>query len=174
MQHRRVRGKQPAGSSADVIRRRIIGLPASILAVGLAACGGSDVELVREAARAACAATLQTLYRPMSEKEPVTFERIADTAADAGRFEFNWKRSQISGLMWDLLQQEFTRENRSSPGDGGQSYRIVIEGGGAEPEPRYICKGSLKVRSMHGLWLQKTDARGQVRDIRLTQHPISF
>ena len=149
---------------------RIVGFLASAVPIGLAACGSSDAEVAREAARAACAATMQALYRPTFENEAVTFERVPDTATGAERFEFNWKQSQISNLTWMIHPQEYQRAERPATGDG--TYTVVIEQAGAER--RYICRGSLKARSIHGIWLQRTDARGQVRDIRLTQHPISF
>src|SRR5262245_7718964 len=70
----------------------------------LAAC--SDAASRLEAARAACLVTIQSLYRPISDKDPVAFEPVANVAADNEKFEFVWKQSQIKNLTFVLLPQE--------------------------------------------------------------------
>ena len=58
----------------------------------LAACSDGATSRL-EAARVACAATMQALYPPVSEKEPITFERVANVAGDRNNFELVWKQS---------------------------------------------------------------------------------
>jgi hypothetical protein len=146
---------------------------AAALMVELAGCT-SDTSLALEAARGACAATLQALYDPISIDQPVTIPRVANTSTDAEKFEFIWKRDQISGLSWRLLPPELGQADDGSPRQSTtetqiRRYAIVPSG-----ETSYACRGSLAVRSIHGVWLRRTGSPGQVTEIKLTRHPVSF
>jgi hypothetical protein len=94
---------------------------AAALAAGLAGCT-SDTSLALEAARAACAATLQALYDPISIDQPVSIPRVVNTSADGQKFEFIWRHDQISGLSWRML-----------PGDGAgrRCFTATIDDGDA-------------------------------------------
>ena len=142
---------------------------ASALTVGLAGCTG-DASLALEAARAACAATLQALYDPISTDQAVTIPRVANTSADAEKFEFIWKRDQISGLSWRILPQELGEASAASSVKEIQILRRELAPAG---EPSYACRGSLTVRSIHGVWLRWSGST-QVTEIKLTRHPVSF
>src|SRR5262249_42265725 len=93
---------------------------------GLAACGDAANRL--EAARVACTVTIQSLYRPISDKDPVAFEPAVNVAAEPEKFEFVWKQSQIKNLMFVVMPQEIERS-------GGQvrdnETRILHEIAGA-------------------------------------------
>ncbi len=142
---------------------------AAALAAGLAGCT-SDASLALEAARAACAATLQALYDPISIDQPVTIPRVANTSADAEKFEFIWKRDQIAGLSWRILPQELGEASAASSVKEIQILRRELAPNG---EPSYACRGSLAVRSIHGVWLRWSGST-QVTEIKLTRHPVSF
>ena len=128
----------------------------------LAACGdGAATRL--ELARSACMVTMQALYAPFSDKEPVKFERVESVSADREKFEFVWKTSQIHNLLFRVTLPEIPEAERN--------YRVVIEGG---PEREYICRGSLTARALHGVWTRRGPASESAREIKLTQHPIDF
>jgi hypothetical protein len=131
--------------------------------MGVAACDGSNATL--EAARAACAATMQALYEPISDQEPVTFERVANTARESGMFEFVWRRGQISNLSWRVLPTEL-----DAAGARGATVVYEVRAG----ENAYACRGSLSVRSIHGIWLLRPNSSGPPTPLRLTKHPIAF
>src|SRR5262249_27237757 len=112
----------------------------------LAACGdGAATRL--ELARSACMVTMQALYAPVADKEPVRFERVENVSADREKFEFVWKRSQIYNLLFRLTLQEIPEAARGAD--------VVIEGG---PEREYICRGSLAARALHGVWTRRGPA----------------
>ena len=138
------------------------------LGTGLSACSDAQVE----SARAACTVTLQALYRPMSESEPVTFEPVANVSQDSEKFEFVWKESQIKNVLFHLSMADIAQ---SQPDADGRShnYRVVIEGAGGT-EREYRCRGSLKVRSLHGIWVRQTSASGHTNDFKVTKYPISY
>ena len=143
---------------------------AAALTMGLAGCGESDKALALEAARGACAATLQALYDPISTDQAVTVPRVANTSTDAEKFEFIWKRDQISGLSWRILPQELGEASAASSVKEMQILRRELAPNG---EPSYACRGSLAVRSIHGVWLRRSGST-QVTEIKLTRHPVSF
>jgi hypothetical protein len=132
---------------------------------GLAGCDGSNTAL--ESARAACAATMQALYEPISDTEAVTIERVASTATESRKFEFIWRRGQISGLMWRLLPVQLDTAGPRGP-------NVTYELRGEPGETAYACRGSLTVRSIHAIWLLQPRASGPPTEIRLTKHPIAF
>jgi hypothetical protein len=145
---------------------------AAALAAGLAGCT-SDTSLALEAARAACAATLQALYDPISIDQPVSIPRVANTSADGQKFEFIWRHDQISGLSWRMLPREMEPAGDVSPQQSTtetqvRRYALVPSG-----EASYACRGSLAVRSIHGIWLRRTGST-QVTETKLTRHPVSF
>lgn len=147
---------------------------AAALTMGLAGCGENDKALALEAARGACAATLQALYDPISIDQVVTVPRVANSSTDAEKFEFIWKRDQISGLLWRSLPQEMEEASDIPRRPSATERQIVLEAITPAGERSYACRGSLAVRSMHGVWLRRHGSTGQVTEIKLTRHPVSF
>jgi hypothetical protein len=62
---------------------------------------------------------------------------------------------------------------RQPPSDPA-NYRIIFRTEAATGETSYACRGSLAVRSIHGVWLRRTGSPGQVAETKLTKHPVSF
>ena len=133
-------------------------------AIGLTACSDRRVE----DARMACTVVMQSLYRPVSDNEPVTFEPVANVSPDSDKFEFVWKQSQIRNMTFSLTMADIVDSERHPSGN----YVMVIERAGVERQ--YVCRGSLGVRSLHGIWVRQTDASRQARDIKVTKYPVGF
>lgn len=131
-------------------RRALCGLLAPTISVGLAGCGeSSERELVVEAARATCAAVPQLRFGSQSDDKPVLMERVSNSSADADKFEFAWKPAQISGLS----ARSQLAEETPPPGSISILRELHVDA--------FICRGSLKERSMFGLSAREITIRGQ-------------
>ena len=144
--------------------QKAAGLCVAVSAIGLTACADRRVE----EARMACTVVMQALYRPVSEKESVTFEPVANVSRDSDKFEFVWKQSQIGNMVFSLSLADIAGSERLP----SENYVTIIEQAGAERQ--YICRGSLGVRSLHGIWVRQTRASGQANDIKVTKYPVGF
>ena len=100
--------------------------------------------------------------------------RVANSSADAEEFEFIWKRDQISGLLWRSLPQEMEEASDIPRRPSATEEQIVLEAITPAGERSYACRGSLAVRSMLRVWLRRHGSTGQVTEIKLTRHPVSF
>jgi hypothetical protein len=149
-------------------RRAALSVCLAAAMMALANCGGFTP---LEAARLACTVAMQMRWQPVSDQEPARFEPVPNIATDPEKFEFVWKQSQIKNVLFSLTMEEITRTDQILD-DAPRSYTVVIEASGKERE--YICRGSLKARALHGVWMRQTFAGGQQKEIKITKYPVDF
>jgi hypothetical protein len=125
-------------------------------------------ELAVEGARSGCIAIVQTIYGPKTDKEAPLFERVPNTANDTATFEFIWALAQVSGLASMLTNAEREALGIKSLPPGTQGGVIEV------PLRDYVCRGSLKNRSIEGVWRRANTPQVTPYEIPITTHPTSF